>query len=59
MINDLQFYVGAGILAGIYLIGEATGYLFVALFIILPPWAWLLGLLDSNNQNYLSKPAKI
>jgi len=39
------------ILIAAYFIGEATGYLFFALLIILPGWVWLLGLLDGNNQN--------
>jgi hypothetical protein len=34
-----------------YFIGEATGYLFIAMLIILSLWVWLLGLLDGNNQN--------
>lgn len=36
------FCTVVGIMAIVYFIGEATGFLFVAMLIILPLWVWLL-----------------
>ena len=46
--NSIFYAVVAGLFL-IYVVGEATGLLFVAMLIILPVWVWLLGLLDENN----------
>jgi hypothetical protein len=40
--SDLFFYLLAGAVAIVYFIGEATGYLFFAMLIILPVWVWLI-----------------
>jgi hypothetical protein len=47
--SDLFFYLVAGALALVYFIGEATGYLFFAMLIILPVWVGLLRRLGSRE----------
>lgn len=37
------------VLIAIYFVGEATGYLFFAMLIILPGWVWLLNQLTKDK----------
>ena len=46
--NSIFYAVVAGLFL-IYVVGEATGLLFVAMLIILPGWVWLLNKFSGNG----------